>query len=171
MKKVKVLTVILLSIFTLSSCGIFRQIPDEPMIDTPEYTEPTSNDVLANTEWVADYGEIFKFKEDGKLECDYEGSYRLYKDSSTVSDYEQKYNECQENLKKTFEAESEDIPDGTPIVLIIDLEGNSSDNETGMQTHFDYYGLMSDSKIVICEPHPHNYDSVITLTRKQEKER
>ena len=150
---------------------------------SPQQEEVVESGILDKTQWIEGEDMNVYFGEDGedkeyRVEWDYivpfnkyeqPGTYKVYDDKKTVSQYKSKYNRCQKNLKQIFEENSSDITDGTPIVIILDLKSEPSDDlaVTGKQTHFEYYGLYSQNKIILCEPDPHNYDEVRVLLRQE----
>ena len=140
----------------------------------------SDKDILTGTTWEDGIGYEHHFESGGQYKeymadknemirrSSEAGTYTVYTDKKTVSEYEEKYNLCQDELKKRFESETDE---GKKIVLILNVEDNPSQKNTatGKQTHFEYYGQISDNKLVLVEPSLYNYDDVLVLTSKDSK--
>ncbi len=97
---------------------------------------------------------------------DNHGSYRIYT-GKNLKKYENDFNASQENLKNLFNENTKDMTgEKIPFALVIDLEVDNNGNgmnATGQQTHFEYYGVYTYSKLVIAETG--SYDNVIALNQ------
>lgn len=161
MKKIKKIfacaLVGVLIIGSLSGCGTHQK-----------NTEGMS-DLLNNTDWLfMGTGKCVTFEQpgkekgyfewdlyDGKVKGDYAGTYHLYEEpDSKVSEFQKKIPEYETGFNDSTESYFDRMKNEKPIVLVVDLEDPSanSQTETGMQTHFEYYGFYAEDSMFLFVP-------------------
>lgn len=157
----KKLLVIVLAVCFVLLCGC-------EATTTEEKPKEESINFILDSDWhLSDTEDCFSFGQPG-VAGDYSGwdrregkgspwetgTYKVYTDTDgIVKEFARSIDECDEETLKEFDEQTSNLLDTIPFVLVIDLEPNDSpDAETGMKTHFEYYGLHDDDNMVLIEP-------------------
>ena len=92
-------------------------------------------------------------RREGKRHAWETGTYEVYTDTDgIVKEFARAVDECSEESQQQFDEQASNLLDTIPFVLIIDIEGNDvPGQDTGMRTHFEYYGLHDDDNMVLIE--------------------